>query len=77
MRGFFDNIQIQENRVPAEDYDSLIMYIVQAGDTLWKIAKRFRSTIEDIATLNGIEDENRINVGQKIYIPKFMYSNGF
>ena len=70
-----DNIQIQENRVPAEDYDSLIMYIVQTGDTLWKIAKRFRSTIEDIVVFNGIEDENKIFVGQKIYIPKFNYMN--
>lgn len=67
-----ENIEVTENRVSGEDYDSLIIYVVMPGDTLWKIAKRFRSTVEDIATLNGIEDENKIEVGQKIYIPKFM-----
>lgn len=69
-----ENIQIQENRQPnGEDYDSLILYIVQKGDTLWKIAKKFRSTIDDLARVNGIEDRDKIDVGQKIYIPKFKY----
>ena len=69
-----DNIQIDENRQKdGEDYDSLILYIVQEGDSLWKIAKKFRSTIEDIARTNGIEDQNKLQVGQKLYIPKFKY----
>lgn len=69
-----ENIQLQENRQSnGEDYDSLILYIVQEGDTLWKIAKRFRSTIDDIVRTNGIEDPNKISIGQKIYIPKFRY----
>lgn len=70
-----DNIETQEDRASGEDYDSLIIYIVQAGDTLWSIAKKFRSTIEEIARTNGIEDSNKINVGQKLYIPKFRYTN--
>ena len=66
-----DNIEIDENDADSGDYDSLIIYIVQKGDTLWKIAKNHRSTIDDIARVNGIEDPNQIQVGQKIYIPKF------
>ena len=68
-----DNIQVEENRINSNDYDSLIIYIVQPGDSLWKIAKRFRSTIEDIATMNGIENRDKIMIGQKLYIPKFNY----
>jgi len=68
-----DNIEIEENDADSGDYDSLIIYIVQKGDTLWKIAKKFRSTVEDISTINGIENQNQIQVGQKIYIPKFKY----
>ena len=66
-----DNIEIEENDADSGDYDSLIIYIVQKGDTLWKIAKKFRSTIEEITRMNGIENTNGIQIGQKIYIPKF------
>ena len=69
-----DDIRIIESRdVKTEEYDSLIIYIVQRGDTLWNIAKKFRSTIDDIARTNGIENPDKINVGQKLYIPKFKY----
>ena len=69
-----DNIKIGDiNDRANEDYDSLVLYIVRPGDTLWKIAKKFNSTIEEIARMNGIEDTNKIDVDKKIYIPKFNY----
>ncbi|MCI8470029.1 MAG: DUF3794 domain-containing protein [Clostridia bacterium] len=55
----------------AEDY-SLILYIVKKGDTLWQIAKRYGSTIDDIVRTNGIEDADRINIGQKLFIPRYV-----
>ena len=51
------------------------MYIVKKGDTLWEIAKRFGSTIDDIVKINNIEDENVIMPGQKIFIPRFYQNN--
>lgn len=54
-----------------EDY-SVIIYVVKAGDTLWKIAKRFGSTVDDIVRVNGIENPNRLSIGEKIYIPKYV-----
>lgn len=69
-----DNIQVGElKREVNDDYDSLIIYIVQSGDSLWKIAKKFRTTVDEIAIVNGIEDRDKIDVGQKLYIPKFSY----
>lgn len=65
-----DEIQTNGER-EAEDY-SIILYIVKKDDSLWKIAKKFGSTVEDIVRTNGIEDENKINVGQKLYIPKYV-----
>lgn len=65
-----DEIQTNGER-EAEDY-SIIMYIVKKDDTLWKIAKKFGSTVEDIVKANGIEDENKIYPGQKIYIPRYV-----
>lgn len=54
-----------------EDY-SIIIYVVRKDDTLWKIAKRFGSTVDDIVRVNGIENPNKINAGEKLYIPKYV-----
>lgn len=65
-----DNITREEEE-KLEDY-SVIIYVVKSGDTLWKIAKRFGSTVDDIARVNGMERPDKINVGEKIYIPKYV-----
>ena len=65
-----NEISSEENR--DDNIYSMIIYFVKPGDTLWKIAKRFRSTVDDIARVNGIEDVNKILVGQQLYIPKFV-----
>lgn len=54
-----------------EDY-SVIIYVVKTGDTLWKIAKRFGSTVDDIVRVNGIERPDKLNAGEKMYIPKYV-----
>lgn len=54
-----------------EDMYSMVIYFVKPGDTLWKIAKQFRSRVADIARVNNIEDENKIYPGEQLYIPKF------
>lgn len=50
---------------------SMVIYFTKPGDTLWKIAKRFGSTIEDIVRVNGIEDANSIPVGRQLFIPRY------
>ena len=68
-----DNVDMSEctNEQNDEDYDSLILYIAKPGDSLWKIAKKFNSTVDELTRMNGIENPEAIMVGQKIYIPKF------
>ena len=64
---------INEIKINDEENDegySMIIYFVKPGDSLWKIAKRFKSTIKEIATLNEIANEDKINVGDKLYIPR-------
>ena len=34
----------------------IVGYIVQPGDSLWKIAKKFHTTVETIMTTNGLTD---------------------
>ena len=65
-----NDMQVEENK--DNEVYSIIIYFVKPGDTLWKIAKRFRSTVDNIARINGIEDENKISVGQQLFIPKYV-----
>lgn len=51
---------------------SIVIYFVKEGDTLWKIAKKFRSTVDEIIQVNNIENPNKINVGDQLYIPKYV-----
>ena len=62
---------VVEEQEDLEDY-SVIIYVVKEGDTLWKIAKRFGSTVNDIVRVNGIERPDKLNVGEKIYIPRYV-----
>lgn len=43
-------------------------YTVQSGDTLSKIAKSFNTSVEEIASQNGISNVNLISVGQELKI---------
>ena len=47
-----------------------VIYVVQPQDTLWKIAKRYRTTVEDILSVNEIENPDLIYPGQKLLIIK-------
>jgi LysM repeat protein len=44
-------------------------YIVQPGDTLYSIARRFNTTIEAILAINDIANPNFIYPGQILQIP--------
>lgn len=46
------------------------IYIVQRGDTLYRIAKRFNTTIQTIVNNNGITNPNLIYLGQRLIIAK-------
>ncbi len=45
-----------------------LTYVVRDGDTLTSIAKRFHTTVNQIAKLNNISDETLIYIGQVLKI---------
>ncbi|MBQ9758128.1 MAG: DUF3794 domain-containing protein, partial [Clostridia bacterium] len=46
---------------------AMVVYFVQKGDTLWDVAKRYRTTPEAIVAANGSEKECMVE-GKRIYI---------
>ena len=52
-----------------QDTSSAPYTVVNKGDTLSGIARRFDVSWQDVAKLNGIESPYTIKVGQKIYLP--------
>ena len=65
---FLVNIEPQEGEVPSKKH-SLTIYVVQQGDTLWKIAKKYFTTIENLIKVNSIDIPEVIKPGQKLIIP--------
>jgi len=59
-----------------DKFPSMTIYVVKPGDTLWKIAKRFNTTIEDIVSVNDIEDPDTIYPGEKFLILKKIPQQG-
>lgn len=52
------------------DHLKAITYVVKAGDTLLKIAEMFGVTLQKLIAANPqIDNPDKINIGQKIFIP--------
>ena len=50
--------------------DSLDVYVVQNGDTLWDLAKRFDTTINELCKLNQISKDSILRIGMELEVPK-------
>ncbi|WP_373897921.1 SPOCS domain-containing protein [Haloimpatiens sp. FM7315] len=67
-KDFIISLDLKEDEIQKKKA-SITIYVVQNGDTLWKIAKKYNSKLEDLAKINNIEDMNTIKVGDKLIIP--------
>jgi len=46
-----------------------IVYYVQKGDTLWRISQQYEVSLKSITSANGITENSKLSVGQKLVIP--------
>jgi hypothetical protein len=53
-----------------DDMSSMTIYVVQPDDSLWKIAKRYNTGIDELLSVNEIENPAKIIPGQKLLILK-------
>lgn len=67
-REFLVDIQEDADKKP-EKKASITIYIVQPGDTLWKIAKNYYTTMDTIVKVNEIENPDELKTGDKLLIP--------
>ena len=64
--------ELEEKELEEKEEHSIIIYFVKPGDTLWNIAKRYKSTVENIKQINNIEDEDKIEANQQLFIPRYV-----
>ena len=58
------NINIKDDSKPS----TKVYYTIKKGDTLTKIAKKYKTTIKQLCSWNSIKNPNIIRVGQKIRV---------
>ena len=59
----------------ATDKGQLAQYVVQKGDSLWRIAERFGTTTKAIESANRLSDSN-LHIGQVLMIPQALSTTG-
>lgn len=52
-----------------QEMPGIVGYVVQSGDSLWKIAKKFHTTVDNIMEINGLTD-HAIKPGDKLILVK-------
>lgn len=68
-KAFIVRAEEMEGEVPIHKA-SITIYMVQPKDTLWQVAKRYYTTVQDIVKVNEIADSETLTPGMKLIIPK-------
>lgn len=66
------DITMEENAEGQISAASAVIYMVQPGDSLWSIAKKYHTTMEDILAVNEIENPDLLYPGQKLLVIKIL-----
>lgn len=62
------NISFLDSPQDSNPLPGIILYIARTGDTIWKIAKKYRTTIDELKRINEIEVGKEIKPGTKLLI---------
>ncbi|MCM0649708.1 DUF3794 domain-containing protein [Clostridium swellfunianum] len=65
---FLVNVLPKEGEKPAKKA-SITIYVVQNDDSLWKIAKKYYTTVDTLVKINELESVDSVRAGEKLIIP--------
>ncbi len=67
---FIESINIEESIPIEKDLNKNKIHLVEVGDTLSSISKKYSTNVDSIKEANNLSDENFIYIGQKLIIPE-------
>ena len=73
VSGVLETFGINQNIVTPEKKENSNTYTVKAGDTLWNIARKYNTTVEEIMKLNNLKND-LLSIGTVLTIPEISQS---
>ena len=65
---FISDVIEGEGEVP-DKKSSITIYVVGKEDTLWKLAKKYSCTMQELQKINNLDDDYVLQQGEKLIIP--------
>ncbi|MTI80623.1 MAG: M23 family metallopeptidase [Firmicutes bacterium] len=63
-------LDYQSHRAVTESAQTgMSVYRVKAGDTLWELARKYSTTVEKLAAINGLNRNSILHIGQDLDLP--------
>lgn len=65
----YNSYMYDDERISFPRVGEIILYTVNRGDNVYRLAKTFNSQVEWIKAMNNLNDEAMIDVNQQLLIP--------
>lgn len=71
LNGLMEEVRPGELLVVPQGRDSVFeVYVVQSGDNVYEIARRYNVDFNDLLRLNGLDEDDYIYPNQELLVPK-------
>lgn len=64
-----DSAELAAETIATMDRMEADLYIVEKGDSLWGISRRYGITVQDLCDANNIKENGILRIGQKLFVP--------
>lgn len=73
MNNMDPNIRLSQGRMIYLPREPEVNYVLQAGDNLWNIAKKYRINVNYLISYNKLLNPDKLKIGQVVHIPAGSY----